>query len=126
LLLDRIDQALPPYDPLPFETLAGQYERQPYQFVGPLQEFPQAAPVRYLLLTHWKSPEAADRWLASDAVMALAQLGTVSSALMVLIRHELGEREGLNADGSQREFGQLAVAGMSFRGAGFSPRARNP
>jgi hypothetical protein len=44
-LLDRIDQALPPYDPLPFETLAGQYERQPYQFVGPLQEFPQAAPV---------------------------------------------------------------------------------
>jgi hypothetical protein len=50
------------------------------------------------------------RLLASDAVMALAQLGTVSSALMVLIRHELGEREGLNADGSQREFGQLAVA----------------
>ena len=43
-------------------------------------------------------------------MMALAQLGTVSSALMVLIRHQLGEREGLNADGSQREFGQLAPA----------------
>jgi len=43
-------------------------------------------------------------------MMALSQLGTVSSALMVLIRHQSGEREGLNADGSQREFGQLAVA----------------
>ena len=56
----------------PFETLAGRYERQPYQFVGPLQEFPQAAPVRYLLLTHWTSPEAAECWLASDVMMALA------------------------------------------------------
>jgi hypothetical protein len=109
-LLDRIDQALPPFDPLPFETLAGQYEPRPYQFVGPLQEFPQAAPVRYLLLTHWTSPQDARRWLASDAMMALAQLGTVSSALMVLVRHQSGERAGLNADGSQREFGQLAVA----------------
>jgi hypothetical protein len=109
-LLDRIDQALPPFGPLPFETLAGQYERQPYQFVGPLQEFPQAAPVRYLLLTHWTSPEAARRWLTSEVMTALAQLGTVSSALMVLVRHQSGERAGLNADGSQREFGQLAVA----------------
>ena len=101
---------MPSFDPLPFETLAGLYERQPYQFVGSLQEFPQAAPVRYLLLTHWTSPEAAKRWLASDVMMALARLGTVSSALMVLIRHQSGEREGLNAEGSQREFGQLAVA----------------
>jgi hypothetical protein len=109
-VLDRIDQLVPSFDPLPFETLAGQYERQPYQFVGPLQEFPQPAPGRYLLLTHWKSPEAAKRWLASDVMTALAQLGTVSSALMVLIRHRPSDREGLNADGSQREFGQLAVA----------------
>jgi len=29
---------------------------------------------------------------------------------MVLVRHQSGEREGLNADGSQREFGQLAPA----------------
>jgi len=29
---------------------------------------------------------------------------------MVLIRHQSGEREDLNAAGSQREFGQLAVA----------------
>ena len=109
-LLDRIDQALPQFDPRPFETLAGQRERQPFQFVGPLQEFPQVAPVRYLLLTHWKSPEDAHRWLASDVAKELTALGTVSSALMVLIRHQSGEREGLNADGSQREFGRLAVA----------------
>jgi len=75
-----------------------------------LQEFPQAAAVRYLLLTHWNSPQAAERWLASDVMIALAQIGAVSSALMVLVRHQSGEREGLNADGSQREFGQLAVA----------------
>jgi len=109
-LLDRIDRALPQFDPRPFETLAGQQERQPFQFVGPLQEFPQVAPVRYLLLTHWKSPEDARRWLASDVAKELTALGTVSSALMVLVRHQSAEREGLNADGSQREFGRLAVA----------------
>jgi hypothetical protein len=106
-VLSRVDEALPSFDPRPFETLAGQYEQKPYQFVGPLQEFPQQAPVRYLLLTHWTTAEAAQRWLASDAMKGLAQLGTVSSALMVLVRHRPGEREGLNADGSQREFGQL-------------------
>jgi heme-degrading monooxygenase HmoA len=109
-LLDRIDQALPQFDPRPFETLAGQHEPQPFQFVGPLQEFPQVAPVRYLLLTHWKSPEDARRWLASDVAKELTALGTVSSTIMILIRHQSGEREGLNADGSQREFGRLAVA----------------
>jgi hypothetical protein len=109
-LLDRIDRALPQFEPMPFETLAGQFEPRPYQFVGPLQEFPQPAPVRYLLLTHWSSPEAARRWLASDVMTVLASLGAVSSALMVPIRHQSGEREGLNQDGSQREFGQLAVA----------------
>ena len=97
-LFDRIDQALSSFDPLPFETLAGQYEQQPYQFVGTLQEFPQAAPVRYLLLTHWRWPQAAQRWLASDVMMALLQLGTVSSALMAHTPSS-GEREGLNTDG---------------------------
>jgi hypothetical protein len=109
-LLDRIGEALPEFGPTPFETLTGQYERQPFQFVGPLQEFPQIAPVRYLLLTHWTSAEAARHWLASDVVKRLSGLGTVSSTLMMLIRHQSGEREGLNDDGSQREFGQLAVA----------------
>lgn len=109
-LLDRIDQALPQFNPRPFETLAGQHEPQPFQFVGPLQEFPQVAPVRYLLLTHWKSPEDARRWLASDVAKELTALGTVSSTIMILIRHQSGEREGLNADGSQRQFGRLAVA----------------
>jgi hypothetical protein len=108
--VDRIAAALPQFGPTPFETLAGQYELQPFQFVGPLQEFPQVAPVRYLLLTHWTSLEAATRWLASDVVKELTALGAVSSTLMILIRHQPGEREGLNADGSLREFGRLALA----------------
>jgi hypothetical protein len=108
--LDQIDGALSESDPLPFETMTGQYERQPYQFVGPLQEFPQLAPVRYMLLTHWKLPDDAQRWLHSPAMKALDALGTVSSTISVLIKHQPGEREGLRADGSQREFGQSPAA----------------
>jgi hypothetical protein len=104
-LLDRIDRAIAQLDPMPFETMTGEYERQPYQFVGPLQEFPQPAPVRYLLLTHWRSAAEAQRWLGSPAMTAVAELGVVSSAIMVPITHRPGEREGLRADGSHREFG---------------------
>jgi len=60
-LLDQIDQEIAAHDPRSFETMTGEYERQPYQLVGPLQEFPQVAPVRYLLLTHWKSADDAQR-----------------------------------------------------------------
>jgi len=109
-LLDQIDEALAEFDPMPFETMTGQYERQPYQFVGPLQEFPQVAPVRYMLLTHWKSLGDAQRWLRSPTMKALGVLGTVSSTISVLITHQPGEREGLHADGSQREFGQSPAA----------------
>jgi heme-degrading monooxygenase HmoA len=105
-LLDRIDREIAAHAAKPFETMTGQYERQPYQFVGPLQEFPQAAPVRYLLLTHWKSADDAQRWLQSPVMTALAELGTASSAIMVRITHRPGEREGLRADGSHREFGR--------------------
>jgi hypothetical protein len=104
-LLDQLDKALPPLNPKPFETMSGEFEPQPYQFVGPLQEFPQAAPVRYLLLTHWNSADEARRWLQSPVLQSLAELGTVSSAIMVLITHRPGEREGLRADGAHREFG---------------------
>jgi hypothetical protein len=104
-LLDQIDQEIAAHDAKPFETMTGQFERQPYQFVGPLQEFPQVAPVRYLLLTHWKSADDAVHWLRSPLMTALADLGTVSSAIMMLITHRPGEREGLRADGSHREFG---------------------
>jgi hypothetical protein len=109
-LLDQLTEEIGRFDTLPFETLAGHYERQPFQFVGPLQEFPQVAPVRYLLLTHWHTKRDAERWLQSAAVKALAQLGTISSTLNVLIVHKPGEREGLRADGTHREFGQLAMA----------------
>jgi hypothetical protein len=109
-LLGQIDAWLPEFDPMPFETMTGEYERQPYQFVGPLQEFPQVAPVRYLLLTHWKSVDDAQRWLRSPAMKALAELGTVTSTIMVLITHQPGEREGLRADGTHREFGLAPVA----------------
>jgi hypothetical protein len=94
-LLDRIDQALPAFDPLPFETSATNSGRAR----------PGGIPAAVR-----RTDKAAARIGRRAVMMALAQLGTVSSALMVLIRHQSGEREGLNADGSQREFGQLAVA----------------
>lgn len=104
-VLGQIDQEIAVHNPRPFETMTGDYEPQPYQFVGPLQEFPQVAPVRYLVLSHWHSAADAERWLRSPVITALADLGTVSSAIMVLITHRPGEREGLRADGSHREFG---------------------
>jgi hypothetical protein len=109
-LLDRLDAELPAFDPEPFETMTGEYERQPYQFVGPLQEFPQPAPVRYLLLTHWTSAQAAENWLRSPIIQELAEFGTVTSTISVLITHQPGEREGLRADGSHREFGVSPAA----------------
>jgi hypothetical protein len=65
---------------------------------------------RYLLLTHWRCQADAQRWLQSSIMTAVANLGELSSTLNVLITHQPNEREGLRADGTQREFGRLAIA----------------
>ena len=95
-------ESLPRYGVAPYETLIGEFEPQPFQFAGPLEEYPVLAPVRYLLLTHWDSAADLQSWLDSADYKALAELGDVSSEAHVLIKHAAGEREALNADGSQR------------------------
>lgn len=100
----RLTRTLPQFNAMPFETVSGEFEDQPFQFVGPLEEFPQPAPVRYLLLTHWESSAELDAWLNSSEIRNLAELGEISHEVSVLLRHQPGERDGLNADGSQRHW----------------------
>lgn len=103
-ILERIvDPSLRLYEPLPFETLTGMFETQPYQFVGPLQEFPALAPARYLLITHWPTDAALQSWLGSSVLKELSAYGEVTSAVSVQIKHLPGEREYLRADGLQRD-----------------------
>ncbi|MCI2418753.1 hypothetical protein MOQ72_15030 [Saccharopolyspora sp. K220] len=102
--LAALNESFPEFGPRRFETTNGNFEPNPYQFVGPLEEAPQLAPARYLLLTHWNSAEAAQRWLDSPAAAALGEIGEVDSRVFVPLYHAAGEREGLNVDGMHREW----------------------
>jgi heme-degrading monooxygenase HmoA len=107
-----LTEALTRYDAMPFETLPGQFEQQPFQFIGPVKGFPQdAAPVRYLLISQWDSASGLTAWLDSAECAALGQLGEVTNQVSVLIRHQAGEREGLNADGSLRGWSRHTALG---------------
>jgi hypothetical protein len=88
---------------LPFETLTGVFEAQPYQFVGPLQEFPALAPTRYLLLTHWPTNDALQSWLRSGVIKDLSDYGEVVTNVSVAIKHDPEERKFMREDGLQRE-----------------------
>jgi heme-degrading monooxygenase HmoA len=103
-IVATLSEALPRYDTMPFETLIGVFEKQPFQFIGPVEEFPQVAPVRYQLNTHWETAADLDKWLASPEMAAINALGEVTSDVHVLLRHEQDEREGLNADGTLRSW----------------------
>lgn len=103
--LTDLNNTLPAFGPRPFETVVGEFEDNPYQFVGPLQEFPEVAPVRYLLLTHWNSLSELDAWLQSPAFGRLRELGAVSTAHYLPIYHAAGERKRLTDDGFQRGWG---------------------
>ena len=77
-ILDEIvGPSLRKSEALPFGTLTGVFEAQPYQFVGPLQEFPALAPTRYLLLTHWPTNDALQEWLRSGVIKDLSNYGEV-------------------------------------------------
>lgn len=109
-LLSSLNDTLPSFRVRPFETAIGEFEANPYQFVGPLQEFPAVAPARYLLLTHWDSPADLQAWLDSPAAAKLKEHGDVSAAQYVPIYHAPGERERLTPDGFQRGWGSEAVS----------------
>lgn len=106
--VDTLREAMTRYGALPFETLDGQYEDQPFQLIGPLEEFPVVAPVRYLLVSHWDGPAALEKWLASPEYAALADLGEVTTETLVQVVHATGERDALKADGSQRGWSRHA------------------
>lgn len=108
-LVAILRDAMSRYGAQPFETLAGSYEEQPFQLVGPLEEFPAVAPVRYLLLSHWNDTEALNTWLTSPEFAALGGLGEVTTETLVQIVHTPGERDGLKADGSQRGWARHAA-----------------
>jgi heme-degrading monooxygenase HmoA len=107
-LLSSLNESLPAYHPRPFETAVGEFETQPYQFVGPLEEFPEVAPARYLLLTHWDSLAELETWLSSSATNVLRQAGDFSAEYYLPIYHAPGERERLTPDGFQRGWGTEA------------------
>lgn len=107
-ILTSLNESLPAFHPRPFETVIGEFEADPYQFVGPLQEFPEIAPARYLLLTHWNTLADLQAWLDSPAVSALKNAGDFSAEHYVPIFHAPGERERLTSDGFQRGWGSEA------------------
>lgn len=103
-LQDTLDTALPGYGPRPFETAIGHFEPNPYQLIGPLEEAPQVAPARYMLLTHWDSPVQGQKWASSETMSAIAGYGEAATRLFVPIYHQPGERHGLTPDGMHREW----------------------
>jgi antibiotic biosynthesis monooxygenase (ABM) superfamily enzyme len=87
----------------PFETLTGEFEAQPYQFVGPLEIAPAADAILYSLITHWNSLDAVEAWEASSYYHELMQFGEVSSDKFIPFV-ETGERDGMREDRLHRQW----------------------
>jgi heme-degrading monooxygenase HmoA len=88
---------------IPFETHTGEFESQPYQFVGPIELAPAAEKVIYSLIAHWSSAEHFNDWRSSGSCQALQSLGEVSSELFVALK-EARPRDHLRDDKLQREW----------------------
>jgi heme-degrading monooxygenase HmoA len=86
-----------------FETLTGEYEPQPYQFVGPVEITPAVKGTLYSLITHWSSETALQAWQRSPAYQRLKELGQVSSDTFVAVVED-EERDRLRDDKLQREW----------------------
>jgi hypothetical protein len=103
-VMDDLRAALASLPVAPFQTLTGEFEPQPFQLIGPVEEFPAAAATKYLLLTHWSAVGDLERWLATPAYERLRELGEPSSAGFTPIRERAGTRPGLTPDGLQRDW----------------------
>jgi heme-degrading monooxygenase HmoA len=88
---------------MPFETLTGELETHPFQFVGPVGIVPPVDTVLYLLTTHWSSADHFNAWKSSSSYRALESMGTVSSELFVAME-ETRPREHLRDDKLQRDW----------------------
>jgi hypothetical protein len=88
---------------LPFETLTGEYEPQPYQFVAPVRITPAVEGTMYALITHWSSASAIEVWRESAGYRLLPALGKVSSETFVpAVEDE--PRDRLRPDRLQRDW----------------------
>ena len=88
---------------LRFETLTGEYEPQPYQFVAPAQITPAVEGTMYALITHWSSASAIEAWRESADYLLLPTLGDVSSETFVpAVEDE--PRDRLRPDRLQRDW----------------------
>lgn len=96
--VSALERSLPRFNPLPYETLRGEYEERPFQFAGPLGEFPQTESFKYLLITIWRDAYALDNWRQSADFGTLAKLGQVSNRVLVPVLHATGERANLTDD----------------------------
>jgi heme-degrading monooxygenase HmoA len=88
---------------LPFETLTGKYELQPYQFVAPARITPTVEGTMYALITHWSSASAIAAWRESTGYRLLPAFGDVSSETFVpAVEDE--PRDRLRPDRLQRDW----------------------
>jgi len=89
---------------LPFETLTGEYEPQPYQFVVPVSIVtPAVEGTMYALITHWSSASAIEAWRKSAGYLLLPALGDVSTEIFVpAVEDE--PRDRLRPDRLQRDW----------------------
>jgi heme-degrading monooxygenase HmoA len=89
---------------VPFETLTGEFEPQPFQLVGPLEIAPSpSATVAYSLFTHWNSASDLRAWERSAGFAALAKLGNVTSEAFIPFA-EPNPRPDLRTDRMQRDW----------------------
>ncbi|MGQ7932362.1 hypothetical protein [Paraburkholderia sp. D1E] len=86
-----------------FETLTGEFELRPCQFVGPVEISPAADKMFYSLITHWSSADLFNAWKVSSDYQALQSLGEISSELFVALE-ETRPRDYLRDDKLQREW----------------------
>lgn len=86
-----------------FETQSGEFEPQPWQFVGPVEIAPSDGSVMYSLITHWTSLEAAEAWHRSAGCDVLRTLGALEHEVFTALE-ERGKRHGLRDDRLQRQW----------------------
>ncbi len=87
----------------PFETLTGEFETQPYQFVGPLEIAPAPEATLYSLITHWSGLADVEAWETSSYFKELKKFGAVSSDKFVPFV-ETGKRDYLREDRLHRQW----------------------
>lgn len=89
---------------VPFETLTGEFEPQPFQLVGPLEIAPSpSATVAYSLFTHWNSASDLRGWLGSAGYAAVTKLGSMNTEAFIPFA-EPNPRPDLRSDRMQRDW----------------------